>query len=44
VTGYGQAEDRRRSAQAGFHHHLVKPIVMEQLAQLLAGIRARLDA
>ncbi|WP_250475422.1 ATP-binding protein [Caballeronia sp. GAFFF1] len=43
VTGYGQAEDRHRSAQAGFDHHLVKPIVMEQLAALLAGIGARTD-
>lgn len=26
MTGYGQAEDQRRSAAAGFHHHLVKPV------------------
>jgi signal transduction histidine kinase/CheY-like chemotaxis protein len=25
VTGYGQAEDKRRSAEAGFNDHLVKP-------------------
>lgn len=43
VTGYGQAQDRHRSARAGFDHHLVKPIVMDQLATLLAGIDARAD-
>ncbi len=26
VTGYGQEEDRRRSREAGFNHHLVKPV------------------
>lgn len=40
VTGYGQENDRQRSAQAGFNHHLVKPIVMEQLAELLAALPA----
>jgi CheY-like chemotaxis protein len=25
VTGWGQEADRRRSAEAGFDHHLVKP-------------------
>lgn len=26
LTGYGQAQDRERSRQAGFDHHLVKPL------------------
>ena len=26
ITGYGSEEDRRRSRQAGFDHHLVKPV------------------
>ena len=26
ATGWGQDEDRRRSVEAGFDHHLVKPI------------------
>lgn len=43
VTGYGQDQDRHRSAHAGFHHHLVKPIVIEHLATLLAGISLRTD-
>jgi CheY-like chemotaxis protein len=25
VTAYGEDEDRRRSHEAGFDHHLVKP-------------------
>jgi len=36
VTGYGQEEDRRRSREAGFNHHLVKPITPEALHSLLS--------
>jgi PAS domain S-box-containing protein len=36
VTGWGQAEDRRRSAAAGFDHHLTKPVDPDELAALLA--------
>lgn len=36
VTGYGQANDRRQTLAAGFHHHLVKPIDTDELAALLA--------
>jgi CheY-like chemotaxis protein len=36
VTGYGQAEDRRRSKDAGFDAHLVKPVSQSLLAQLIA--------
>jgi len=35
VTGLGRDEDRRRSAEAGFDHHLVKPIDLASLAALL---------
>ncbi len=35
LTGWGQDEDRQRSAAAGFNHHLVKPADIEQLRQLL---------
>jgi CheY-like chemotaxis protein len=31
LTGYGQPSDRQRSAEAGFHHHLVKPVRAEDL-------------
>ncbi len=37
LTGYGQAEDRRRSREAGFDLHLTKPVDPEQVAALLAG-------
>jgi PAS domain S-box-containing protein len=35
VSGYGQEEDRNRSRQAGFDHHLVKPIDSAELLKLL---------
>jgi PAS domain S-box-containing protein len=37
VTGYGQADDRRRSKDAGFDAHLVKPVSQGVLASLLAS-------
>ena len=39
LTGYGQAEDRRQSREAGFDVHLVKPVSPEQLAAALASGR-----
>jgi CheY-like chemotaxis protein/two-component sensor histidine kinase len=36
VTGYGGEGDRRRSAEAGFAHHLVKPVDAPTLSKLLA--------
>jgi signal transduction histidine kinase/ActR/RegA family two-component response regulator len=35
ITGYGQEEDRRKTREAGFHHHLVKPVDPAQLSALL---------
>jgi PAS domain S-box-containing protein len=35
MTGYGQEKDRELSREAGFDHHLVKPVDPEQLRQLL---------
>lgn len=35
LTGYGQSEDRLRSEQAGFDHHLVKPVAQNVLEDLL---------
>jgi CheY-like chemotaxis protein len=35
LTGWGQQEDRRRTAEAGFDHHLVKPANPAELDQLL---------
>ena len=37
LTGYGQAEDRRLSRDAGFDHHLVKPVDYGLLSRLLGG-------
>src|SRR5262249_2623641 len=34
LTGYGQQEDRHRSSEAGFDHHLVKPVDHELLRSL----------
>ncbi|WP_437675503.1 ATP-binding protein [Sorangium sp. So ce131] len=36
VSGYGQDQDRRRSREAGFDAHLTKPVVAEQLLDLVA--------
>jgi CheY-like chemotaxis protein len=35
MTGWGQEEDKRRSLNAGFDHHLTKPIDVDRLAALL---------
>jgi CheY-like chemotaxis protein len=35
LTGFGQAEDRRRSLEAGFDEHLVKPLSFARLKQIL---------
>jgi CheY-like chemotaxis protein len=37
VTGYGQAEDRRRSKEAGFDAHLVKPVSQSLLLTLITA-------
>jgi CheY-like chemotaxis protein len=37
VTGYGQAEDRQRSKEAGFDAHLVKPVSQALLSSLIAA-------
>jgi CheY-like chemotaxis protein len=38
VTGWGQAEDRERSKNAGFDAHLLKPVDHDALVKLLAEI------
>ena len=38
VTGWGQADDRRRSQEAGFDQHLVKPVDPAVLIDLIAAV------
>jgi CheY-like chemotaxis protein len=40
LTGYGEAESRTRSVQAGFDFHMVKPADVNQLLAMLANPRA----
>jgi len=44
VTGWGQDEDRRRSKEAGFDHHLVKPAHPDAIEQLFLETHARSPA
>jgi PAS domain S-box-containing protein len=37
LTGYGQEADRRRSRLAGFDHHVVKPVDLDLLREILRG-------
>jgi signal transduction histidine kinase len=42
LTGWGQENDRRRAFQAGFTHHLVKPVDFEALTRILGNpVRSR---
>jgi CheY-like chemotaxis protein len=36
LTGYGQEEDRRLSKEAGFDHHMVKPVDFKTIQAILA--------
>jgi PAS domain S-box-containing protein len=38
LTGWGQEEDRRRTAEAGFDHHLTKPIPPDAIEELIRGL------
>ncbi|QJD99744.1 GAF domain-containing protein [Massilia forsythiae] len=39
LTGYGQPRDRELSRQAGFGYHLVKPVEIGKLTQILEEVR-----
>lgn len=41
VSGYGQEDDLRRSKEAGFDYHLVKPVDHELTLKLLSARRSR---
>ncbi len=40
LTGWGQPSDRQRTRQAGFHHHLVKPVDIGAMQAVLASLKA----
>ena len=40
LTGYGQAADRERSREAGFDHHLVKPVDLDEVQAILTAVKA----
>jgi PAS domain S-box-containing protein len=42
LSGFGSLKDRSASRDAGFKHHLVKPIEFEKLRRLLAGEYSRI--
>jgi CheY-like chemotaxis protein len=44
ATGWGQQADKIRSAEAGFDHHLTKPVAPDALEALLAEFAQRLAA
>jgi CheY-like chemotaxis protein len=35
LTGWGQEEDRRKTAEAGFNHHLTKPVPPDAIEELI---------
>jgi signal transduction histidine kinase len=37
LTGWGQESDRRRAHEAGFDHHLIKPVDPDRLTSVIAG-------
>ena len=39
LTGWGQEDDHRRSREAGFDHHLIKPADMSAIESLLVALK-----
>jgi CheY-like chemotaxis protein len=44
LTGYGQDRDKQRAKASGFDYHLVKPVSLEALQDLLASLPTSADA
>jgi PAS domain S-box-containing protein len=44
LTGWGQADDRRRAVEAGFDHHLIKPVDHDVLMTLVANVPTHTSA
>ncbi len=43
MTGWGQPQDKRNSARAGFHRHVVKPVEPDDLERQIDEIRSRFE-
>jgi CheY-like chemotaxis protein len=43
LSGFGMEEDVRRSLDAGFEHHLTKPIDFQELERFLGTMASRAD-
>jgi CheY-like chemotaxis protein len=41
VTGWGQNDARQRTMEAGFDHHLIKPVDFDEIKQLASGRLAK---
>ncbi len=41
LTGWGKDEDRKKTIEAGFDHHLVKPVAMNLLRKMLDNVQRR---
>jgi CheY-like chemotaxis protein len=41
VTGWGSAEDKRKTQEAGFHLHLTKPVKKAGIDQVFALVKAK---
>jgi CheY-like chemotaxis protein len=44
VTGWGQEEDKLRAREAGFDHHLSKPVDVEDILRLLGDFVKQMPA
>jgi CheY-like chemotaxis protein/two-component sensor histidine kinase len=44
LTGWGQEDDRRKSEEAGFDGHLVKPVDYDKLLELLASLTSERES
>jgi PAS domain S-box-containing protein len=42
ITGWGQDDDKQQANEAGFDHHLTKPVDPKQLQPLIESLRGRL--
>ena len=40
LTGYGGAADVQQALEAGFDHHVLKPVPLERLSELIGQVRA----